>query len=222
MAGAIRRGSRECGGATGISSRRIPVPIHAEGQRRRVCVLLVAPSLTTHDGFPSASSDRNRAHTSQTDIGRPSTSDPKPRRFGAASDLAHENDMTGTPQFINPRRHTWAGGPQCIFVRVRHRQLRRNWAAKTEGPSIPHLLAATLARPDPLEKHLNNAEASLRSVLTSSRHRRERADLTPPTTCLISRHEVHFEHEIGAIGTRRRPSHTYKQRKDMKADHPLT
>jgi hypothetical protein len=51
--------------------------------------------------------------------------DPKPRiRFIAASYLAHENDMTGKPQFINPVRDKWAGGPQGIFVCVRHRQAK--------------------------------------------------------------------------------------------------
>jgi hypothetical protein len=47
-------------------------------------------------------------------------------RFGAAShfELAHENDMTGKPQFINPLRDKWAGGPQGIFVCVRHRQAK--------------------------------------------------------------------------------------------------
>jgi hypothetical protein len=42
----------------------------AEGRR---CVLLAAPSLATSGGFPSPSSDRNRGHSSQTVIIRPST-----------------------------------------------------------------------------------------------------------------------------------------------------
>jgi hypothetical protein len=36
--------------------------------------------------------------------------------------LAHENHMTAMPQFINPRRDTWADGPQGFFVCVRHRK----------------------------------------------------------------------------------------------------
>ena len=51
--------------------------------------------------------------------------DPKPGiRSGASSYLAHQNDMTGMPQFINPYRDTWAGGPQRIVVCVHHRQAR--------------------------------------------------------------------------------------------------
>ena len=52
--------------------------------------------------------------------------DPKPLiRFGAACRLvlAHENDMTGMPQFINPRRDTWAGSPQCVCVRHHQAQV---------------------------------------------------------------------------------------------------
>jgi hypothetical protein len=38
--------------------------------------------------------------------------DPKTSiRFGALSYLAHQNDMTGMSQFINPHRDTWAGSP---------------------------------------------------------------------------------------------------------------
>jgi hypothetical protein len=49
--------------------------------------------------------------------------DPKPRiPFRAASHLAHENNMASMPQFINPYRDMWAGGPQCVFVGVCHRQ----------------------------------------------------------------------------------------------------
>ena len=61
--------------------------------------------------------------------------DPKPGiRSGASSYLAHQNDMTGMPQFINPYRDTWAGGPQRIVVCVHHRQARvlsaNNWRAQ--------------------------------------------------------------------------------------------
>jgi hypothetical protein len=49
--------------------------------------------------------------------------------------------MTGMPQFINPLRSTWAGGPQCIFVCVHHRQaqvLSANSRAnsKNDAPSV--------------------------------------------------------------------------------------
>src|SRR5215831_631488 len=62
-------------------------------------------------------------HRSPVDV------DPKPliRPSGACHPfLAHENDMTGTPQFINPRRDTWARGPQGILVSVRDRNKRAN------------------------------------------------------------------------------------------------
>jgi hypothetical protein len=37
-------------------------------------------------------------------------------RVGAASYRAHENEMTSTPQFIDPHHNMWAGGPQCVLV----------------------------------------------------------------------------------------------------------
>jgi hypothetical protein len=65
-----------------------------------------------------------------------------------------------------------------------------------------------------LEKHLNNADASLRSALRSS----PRASGLDATDNLFdSLHEVHFEHEINANGA----SHLTSTSKDMKAPHPL-
>jgi hypothetical protein len=37
-------------------------------------------------------------------------------RVGAASYRAHENEMTGAPQFIDPHHNMWADGPQCVLV----------------------------------------------------------------------------------------------------------
>jgi hypothetical protein len=47
--------------------------------------------------------------------------------------------MASTPQFINPHRDMWAGGAQCVFVCVCHRQVEMlgasNWAnSKTWCP----------------------------------------------------------------------------------------
>ena len=44
-------------------------------------------------------------------------------RFGPLLELADENDMTGTPQFIKPHPDIRAGDSQGIFVCVRHRQV---------------------------------------------------------------------------------------------------
>ena len=44
-------------------------------------------------------------------------------RFGPLLELADEDDMTGTPQFIKPHPDVRAGDSQGIFVCVRHRQV---------------------------------------------------------------------------------------------------
>jgi hypothetical protein len=75
--------------------------------------------------------------------------DPKPYiRFGALSYLADENDMTGTLQFLNPRRDTWAGGPQRIFVSRSNKKTRWGagfsasgpWSRDTPSIAIPEVL----------------------------------------------------------------------------------
>src|SRR6516162_9849120 len=59
---------------------------------------------TPEDG-PKPSPHLPNGHRPAVDL------DPKPRiPFGTASHLAHENDVTSMPQFINPHRNLWAGG----------------------------------------------------------------------------------------------------------------
>ena len=83
--------------------------------RKRLC-----PIDALWGGFPPQRTDRNRAHNCQVVIACQSTFDPKPRiPFGAASHLAHENDMTSMPQFINPHRDMWAGGGPQLRLRLR-------------------------------------------------------------------------------------------------------
>jgi hypothetical protein len=87
-------------------------------------------------GFPSPSCDRNRAHSSQMVIGRPSISIRNPA-FGFTPRRLRTHDMTNMPQFINPHPNIWAGAPQRVFVCVCHRKAKvpgaSNWVYSKNG-----------------------------------------------------------------------------------------
>jgi hypothetical protein len=63
--------------------------------------------------------------------------------------LAHENDMTAMPQFINPRRDTWGEISSTLSILRRIRNDRGNkdgrvgaWGGVKQAPAASHLDAA--------------------------------------------------------------------------------